>query len=289
MGLLLNVLDHVPASWIRAAGAVRGKSRVIKRMTDWLPDMVRNHEGRIQKGLGRGLRFNGGESAVGFLLGTHDLEVQFAFHRLLQPGMVAYDIGANVGFTALLAAKQVGPTGQVFCFEPLADNAQRIQHNADLNGFCSISVRQLALGAEDGEAEFQCSDAPTWGRLAGAGAAPMAAASLKVPVRSLDSLVANDGLPMPEFIKMDVEGAEASVLRGSSTLLGRARPILVIELHHTYYDVAKALEGRNYTVHMLTPGVTSIDDEFQLLAIPREKSELNQRWSAMAAEKWEFA
>lgn len=289
MGLLLSVLDQMPASWIRAAGAVRGRSRLIKRMTDWLPDMVRNREGCIQKGLGRGLLFNGGGSAVGFLLGTHDLDVQFALQRLLKPGMIAYDIGANVGFTALLAAKQVGPTGQVVCFEPLADNARRIHHNAGLNGFHSIDVRQIALGAEDGEAEFQCSDAPTWGRLAAAGATPMAAGMLKVPVRSLDSLVANDGLPLPQFIKMDVEGAEASVLRGGTTLLGRARPILVIELHHTYFDVAKALEGRSYTVRILTPGVASIDGEFQILAYPRENTELNDAWTDLAATKWEFA
>jgi hypothetical protein len=42
-------------------------------------------------------------------------------------------------------------------------------------------------------------------------------------------------------------------------------------------------------VHLLTPGVTSIDAEFQLLAIPRENTELNERWPQMAAEKWEFA
>jgi FkbM family methyltransferase len=289
MGLLLNVLDRMPASWIRAAGAVRGKSRAIKRMTDWLPDMVRNREGRIQKGLGRGLHFNGGDSAVAFLLGTHDMEVQHALHRLLKPGMIVYDIGANVGFTALLAQKKVGPTGQVVCFEPLADNARRIQQNAALNGFRAVSVRQIALGAEDGEAEFQCSDSPTWGRLAEAGAAPLATVSLKVPVRSLDSLVANDDLPLPQFIKMDVEGAEASVLRGSTTVLERARPVLVIELHHTYADVIKALEGRNYTVRLLTPGVTSLDGEFQVLAYPRENTELNDSCTRILAEKWEFA
>src|SRR3974390_2440473 len=98
MGLLLGLLDRMPASWIRAAGAIRGKSPFVKRMTDWLPGMIRNREGRIQKGLGCGLRFNGGDSAVGFLLGTHDFEVQHAFHQLLQPEMITYDIRANSGF-----------------------------------------------------------------------------------------------------------------------------------------------------------------------------------------------
>src|SRR5262245_29606214 len=107
MGILLRLLDRAPASWIRAAGALRGRSSWFKRMTDWLPGMLRNREGRIQKGLGRGLRFNGANSAVGFLLGTHDLEVQYALSRLLRPGMTVYDVGANVGFTAVLAARRV--------------------------------------------------------------------------------------------------------------------------------------------------------------------------------------
>ena len=273
MALLLSFLNRMPASWIRAAGALRGKSRLVKRMTDWLPDRLRNRDGVIQKGLGRGLRFNGGDSAVGFLLGTHDVEVQSAFQQFLRPGMVVYDIGANVGFTAVLAAKQVGPSGQVICFEPLQNNAEQIRRNAALNDFRTIAVHQFAVGERDGDAEFQRSQSPTWGRLVQAGAAPSASGFLKVPMRSLDSLVGNDGLPPPDFIKMDVEGAEVDVLRGAQMLLRQARPVLVIEVHHTYQAVVAALDGLNYATHVLTPGVTSLDGEFQIVARPAEESD----------------
>jgi FkbM family methyltransferase len=273
VALLLSFLNRMPASWIRAAAALRGKSRLVKRMTDWLPDRLRNRDGVIQKGLGRGLRFNGGDSAVGFLLGTHDLEVQRAFQQFLRPGMVVYDIGANVGFTAVLAAKQVGPSGQVICFEPLPKNAEQIRRNAALNDFGTISMHQFALGERDGDAEFQRSRSPTWGRLVQTGVAPSASDFLKVPMRSLDSLAGNDGLPPPDFIKMDVEGAEADVLHGAQMLLRQARPVLVIELHHTYRAVVEALDGLNYTVHVLTPGVTSLDGEFQIVAHPAADSD----------------
>src|SRR5580704_9911240 len=105
MALLISVFNRMPTSWIRAAGIVRGRWPWLKKTTDWLPNLLRNREGRIQRGIGRGLRFNGGASNVGFLLGTHDQEVQFAMARLIQPGMTVFDIGANVGFTAVLAAK----------------------------------------------------------------------------------------------------------------------------------------------------------------------------------------
>src|SRR5580693_7607022 len=122
MRLLLALLNCIPPSWIRAASALRGRFPLVKRATNWLPNLLRNRKGRILNGLGRGLKFNGGNSAVGFILGTHDTDVQFAMSRLLRPGMTCYDVGANVGFTAVLAAKCVGETGRVVCFEPLPEN-----------------------------------------------------------------------------------------------------------------------------------------------------------------------
>ncbi len=291
MGVLLNLLDRMPPTWIRTAGALRGRFSWIKKMTDWLPAMLRNREGRIQKGLGRGLRFNGANSAVGFLLGTHDLEVQYALSRLLRPGMTVYDVGANVGFTAVLAARRVGPQGRVVCFEPLPANAEQIRRNAALNRFSGVEVRQTALGREDGEAEFLTSESPTWGRLAQAGAAPRQSGVLRVPVRSLDSLAVGDKLPPPAFIKMDVEGAEADVLAGGRKLLAAARPVLVVELHHTYAAVLDSLAGLDYTVRPLTTTETApaTDGEFQVLAYPPGRPDAEAVCADLAAGRMEFS
>jgi FkbM family methyltransferase len=256
-----------------------------------LPNALRNREAPIRNGLGRGLMFNGGNSAVGFLLGTHDTDVQFALARLLRPGMTCYDFGANVGFTAVLAAKCVGPTGRVECFEPLPENARQIRVNADLNKFAHVLVQQVALGASDGEAEFRTSHAPTWGRLAEAGATPQESGVIRVPVRRLDSLVTAEGLPDPQFIKMDVEGAEAGVLLGARELLARARPVMVIELHHTYHAVVDALAGLDYTIRPLVSGgqISSTDGEFQILAYPSGHADAEAFWNALVAgEKMVF-
>jgi FkbM family methyltransferase len=290
MGMMLKLLSVTPSSWIRTAGALRGRFPWLRRMTDWVPAMLRNQDGRIQKGLGRGLRFNGANSAVGFLLGTHDLEVQYALFRLLRPGMTVYDIGANVGFTALLAAKQVAPGGRVICFEPLAGNAERIVHNASLNGFRFIQVRRTAVGREDGEAEFVLSRSPTWGRLAGAGTTPLQAGVIRVPVRSLDSLAHDDHLPPPDLIKMDVEGAEAEVIAGGQAFLAKARPVLVIELHHTYQEVLESLKGLDYTVRFLarTGDVATTGGEFQVLASPGERGDAEAVCAELASGKLAF-
>jgi hypothetical protein len=158
---LAPLLRILPSSWIQTAGRLRGRSRTLKRLTDWLPGLLRHREAVIPHGVGRGLRFNAAHSAVGFLLGTHDPEVQQAFAQRLRPGMTVYDIGANVGFTAVLAARLVTAEGRVVCFEPLPDNARHIELNAALNGFAHIAVRRVALGKEDGEAEFVVSTSPT--------------------------------------------------------------------------------------------------------------------------------
>lgn len=285
MGILQYVIERVPASWLRAGARLRGRFRVVKRATDWLPGLLRHRQGVIRNGLGRGLKFNGGASAVGFLLGTHDTDVQYAMGRLLRPTTTCYDIGANVGFTAILAARCVGPGGRVDCFEPLAVNAAQIRGNADLNGFTHVHVHQLALGGDDGEAEFHTSHAPTWGRLAEAGATPEASGTIRVPVRRLDRLVATEGLPDPQFIKMDVEGAEADVLAGARELLTRARPVMVIELHHTHQAVVDALAGLGYVVRPLVPGGRLEGDpgEFQVLAYPEGHPDGEALWDEVRA------
>jgi FkbM family methyltransferase len=211
---------------------------------------------------------------------------------LLHPGMTCYDIGANVGFTAILARRCVESSGRVICFEPLPENAAQIQVNADLNGFSQIQIQQVALGEMDGEAEFRVSHAPTWGRLANAGATPAESGITRVPVRRLDSLVAEKSLPDPQFIKMDVEGAEAGVLMGARMLLERAKPVMVIELHHTYQVVVDALAGLNYEIRPLVSGgkIAGTDGEFQILVYPIGHPIAESFWSALAAgEKMVFA
>jgi FkbM family methyltransferase len=194
--------------------------------------------------------------------------------------MTVFDVGANVGFTAMLAARQVLPGGRVICFEPLLQNAEQIHHNSRLNAFSGIDVRVEALGRQDGEAEFILSHSPTWGRLAEAGPAPQASGTIRVKVRSLDSIRAGEGIALPDLIKMDVEAAEADVLAGAAHLLAEARPVLVIELHHTARAVAAALAELPYTVRVLgsETEVGSLEGEGHALAYPNGHADAEALW-----------
>lgn len=69
-----------------------------------------------------------------YWLGTYEPELQAALRELIQPGMVAYDVGANIGYISLIMARLVGPQGRVFAFEALPANLERLRNNLQLNG-----------------------------------------------------------------------------------------------------------------------------------------------------------
>ena len=72
-----------------------------------------------------------------YWLGTYEPELQEAVRKLVKPGEVIYDVGANIGYVSLLLAKAAGETGKVYAFEALPENAERWRKNMELNGMDS--------------------------------------------------------------------------------------------------------------------------------------------------------
>jgi hypothetical protein len=108
----------------------------------------------VPMGLGGGLRLDMkgiplSHAHIGSLaFGNLEQSVQEAMLRHLPKGGVFYDVGANVGFFALLAAHLVGvDEGQVYAFEPTPDNAAEIRSNIALNGLRNVTVVEKAVGA----------------------------------------------------------------------------------------------------------------------------------------------
>lgn len=237
-------------------------------MHEKIADRYRGIDGTIERGAARGLRFNAGNSYAGYLLGTWEPATQRAFETFVREAAVVYDGGASIGFWSVLAARLAGPSGRVISFEPLAENVARIEHNVRLNHFANVVVRAEALGAADGVAHFLVSGDAGWGRIGEEGShLNEKVAEIDVPVRSIDSLVAKNEIPAPTFIKLDVEGAEAEVIRGATQTLRAARPVLVVELHGTADEVQRLLIELDYSV-TVSSGPTSIAPD-SLVAVPR--------------------
>lgn len=226
----------------------QGSSPLLRRVAAWAIRPFRGRDIAILGGVGRGLRFNTGSGPGSYVLGIVEPEVQRALADLVRPGMVVYDVGANVGFFAVIAARLVGPTGSVVCFEPLEANAASLAHNAKLNAFSHVAVRTEALGRIDGPGRFLGGWISDRGRLA-ADADPDGS---PVPVRRLDTLVQEVPLPLPNLIKIDVEGTEADVLMGGLETCKRSRPVLLIEIHETGGPVRDILRESGYAVRVLS-------------------------------------
>jgi FkbM family methyltransferase len=282
-----KVAGVVPVPIIRLISRTGARFPWLKRRLNWYRDTLRNHDGTIQRGAGKGLKFNAGPSNVGFLLGSADPDVQTALQTVAHPGYVVYDIGANVGFFTVIAARMVGQSGRVVAFEPLVENFDLLQRNAQLNGFTNVTANNFALADRDGTAEFVLSENATFGGLANsADRIENQVGKTEVRVFRLDSVVQRDALPLPRIIKMDVEGAEAAVLDGAVETIQKARPILIIELHGTNAVISDKLKALGYfpVVPGGTAAITEAHWNAQVIAFPAPCPELtelqNSKWGS---------
>jgi FkbM family methyltransferase len=272
-----SILRLVPSGLLRFLSLQQQRSRALRRICAWGASWVKGQDATILRGAGNGLRFNVAGSHSAFILGTHEPEVQEILTSVLRPGMTYYDVGANVGFFAVIAARLLGPSGHVICFDPLPDNARQIEYNARLNGFANILVRCQALGGSNRTDVFNTSNEPTWGMLSTVGKMPeQASGQIKVDVRTMDSLCVPGGLPLPDVIQVDIEGAEAEFLEGAFETLSASRPVLLIELHGTNLAVTSVLDRLGYVYSVLDSSISVQDVPYDanIVAVPQERHDL---------------
>lgn len=185
--------------------------------------------------------------------GGHAFEpgLQAVIDRYVTPGMVAWDVGANVGIFAFPTAHRSGT--KVLAIEADAFSAGLLRRTCRLpeNNDLDVEVLCVAVGDRDGTARF---------KVAGRGRSASGLArgdlssqhgatreTLTVPMLTLDSLLAD--FPPPGFLKVDVEGAEILLLAGAERLIEEHRPIILIEVNtNTWPSVSKTLLDLNYTL-----------------------------------------
>jgi FkbM family methyltransferase len=186
---------------------------------------------------------------------TGNYEPQFA-KRLaaeMKPGMVGYDIGAWHGFfTGIMMA---GGAGKVVMFEPLPENRARLERFLALNPGHDLTIRPEALGDRQGTANLTQMEESSMAKLADSPFEPenTKGQQIVVALDTMDAMVGSGALPPPDIIKIDVEGAEAMVLRGAIQTLSTARPIVLAEIHsgELLREVTELLEGQRYVVEAI--------------------------------------
>jgi FkbM family methyltransferase len=251
-----RVLRAVPSRWVERLGAFQRRSPQGQRLVAVLTGPMRRRDLRVLGGHAAGLRINLGGSALAYLTGRAEPNVQETLVSVLRPGDVVYDVGANVGFFTMLCARLVGPEGRVYAFEPMPANAAALRHNLALNGLDNVEVVEAAASDVNGTATLLVSRWSAFHRLEGEGFRSRTwqdETTLEVRTMRLDEFATRPGVRPPRLVKMDVEGAEPEVIHGLEGLLtGEAKPLVLCELHGENPRYVKLLASLGY-------GVRSVD------------------------------
>lgn len=221
----------------------------------------------IATGEAAGLRLVSRGADPTFARGTYEPPIQRVVVSNLIRGDVFFDVGANIGFFSLIAARCVGNEGQVYAFEPVPTNAAALVQSAQLNGFDTIRVFPEAVAATSGRAQLLLARHIGGAALASAATPPDVSGHLEVDVTSLDDALVQRRVRPPNLVKVDVEGAEIDVFRGMKETLRVHRPKIVYEVDDATRDgldrktrqLAELLTSAGYVLTPLPPSYATQD------------------------------
>jgi FkbM family methyltransferase len=183
----------------------------------------------ILAGAGKGLRFDPANGSLRYLLGPIIRYEEELLVKYLSPGAVFYDIGANIGFYAIVGGRIVGAGGHVYAFEPFPESAEAIRNNARLNRFAQVTVEEAAVSDHSGELFLELKGQSEIHKLTDK--RDENKNGIMVPVVALDDYISDRKGRAPSLVMIDVEGAELEVLAGMERTMQEHRPVIVCEIH----------------------------------------------------------
>jgi FkbM family methyltransferase len=166
-------------------------------------------------------------------LGMFETDSVSVIHRLLNPGSVVLDIGANIGAHTLPMARSVGPNGKVYAFEPTQFALGKLQKNIELNADLKnhIVLEQMMLG--DSTTSLPDRIYSSWPLTHGSSQNKRHGGRLMcttgAQTSSVDAYVRQAGIARLDLMKIDVDGYECAVLRGAHSTLMNMRPAIIME------------------------------------------------------------
>lgn len=206
--------------------------------------------------------------------GTWEADVVRLLGRSVRPGATVVDVGANVGFHAVLLSKLVGPTGAVHAFEPMPETVELLRANIWRHGCTNTAVHPSAVADRTGTVLLEHDPA-------GSSGARLAASGIAVGAVTLDGVL---GSTRVDILKVDVEGAEPLVLRGAAQVLAASPGLLaVVEFRAAPHadgsapeDVLELYRELGFELCVLRPeGIAVPADATAILAVAARVETLN--------------
>lgn len=204
---------------------------------------------------------------------SHPLEVERAEHgfyiQYVKPGMVVFDVGANVGELTLFFSRFVGPDGRVHSFEANPETFSRLKSIVELVGLSNVKLNCQAIASQIGTVKLHIYDREhsAWTTMAnrplasrGINVAPLKTDEIKST--TVDAYCDSNGIEKIDLLKIDVEGAEYQVLLGAEKMLRKGQiRCCVFEFGQTTFDMGNHpdqiqayLARCGYTLDNIMPG-----------------------------------
>jgi len=179
---------------------------------------------RILNGIGKGLKWYPNSSLLAFWLGSFERLKQEALALAFKPNQVVYDLGANVGFYSLIAARAVGNNGRVIAFEPDPRNLIWLEKHKNLNGFTHLQILPYAVGNIEGQGGFVMDFHPCLSHLSDT------TGSGEVQIRKIDNMIDEGMIPPANIMKIDIEGGAYNAVLGSENMIRSSHPLIFLAI-----------------------------------------------------------
>lgn len=173
-----------------------------------------------------------------FWYGYYSRDIVLLLDKILKPGMVALDVGANIGEITMAAAHRVGPSGKVFAFEPMSPLYARLREHIESNRLSQATAVKCGLSDQAGSAQLFSASETFHDGTEHKGLGTLYNSNTRatpteiIEIDTLDKFIEGRDLTQVDLIKIDVEGAELPVLKGAGNVLARFHPYLIIEIQH---------------------------------------------------------
>jgi FkbM family methyltransferase len=178
-----------------------------------------------------------GISRTLLLFGERELEHKIMLEKVLRPGMSVLDIGANIGYYALMELAMISPGGRLIAVEPSPSNVDLLKRNLALNGYAGVEVHQMAMSDRVTTRPFFLSEMSNLNTFhdSGTGTLHLTGRTIDVGTSTVPEVM--KGRPL-DLIRMDVEGHEVEVLNGLLPAIERGdmRPMVIFETHLSRYS-----------------------------------------------------
>lgn len=204
--------------------------KLVPFLLRWFEFFFKNVTFTMPTGLAKGLKRRYG---FGFKLKSALTKEEQFLQNLDFSGKTVFDIGGYVGVLTLFFARAVGTQGQVFTFEPNPRNFEELSYNINLNKFTNIQLFNVGFGTAEEMLDMIVDPVyPSRSTIKVEWASsPQKSKVIPVHIYALDDFLQKNSLPVPDFVKIDAEGAELDILDGMQDLLTRRKPQLFVEVH----------------------------------------------------------